>query len=434
MTASAPLTVDAWLRLVYALGFHAAQPREALERLGDLDPARRRDPAVGCAIGDVDAVAVLAADPVRRDAPLAPLRMPPLVAVTFSSLLTIPQYAERLRACVHVLLDAGASVDATWVDDKFPDSPLGALYGAAGRNHDLSLTQLLLARGANPNDNESVYHATEAPTLDCLRALLDAGARVTGTNATFHVLDREDPDGLRLLLQKGGDPNERMREFTPLAWAIRRRRSLALIDILLDAGADPRARDAAGCTPLQLARRAGLERVAARLVEVAGDEPVDAREAFIVACASANEGAARAALAESPNLMRDLAADDLRLLPDCVETRRDDAVRLMVTLGWPIDARGGDWNASALNLAVFRGDASLTRFLLEHGADWRETHGYGDNVLGTLHFAAVARPAHDGDWLACATVLLDHGMPVPPADDARAWPPPITVLFADRRA
>ncbi len=144
--------------------------------------------------------------------------------------------------------------------------------------------------------------------------------------------------------------------------------------------------------------------------------------------------AVRAALAQSPSLLRDLPDDDLRLLPDCAETRRDDAVRLMVELGWPIAARGGDWNATALNLAVFCGDPSLTRFLLEHGADWREAHGYGDNVLGTLHFASAARPAPDGDWVACAKALLDHGMPVPPAADARTWTDSIGALFNTRRA
>ncbi|QPF86977.1 ankyrin repeat domain-containing protein [Bradyrhizobium genosp. L] len=420
--------VRRWLQLVYAGDVdgtvNRANPRVAAQILTEDPGLAADDPYLGCAIGDEDAMRKAAAnDPAWVNRPGGPLKLPPLVAVTHSSLLQIPEFRPRLHRCARLLLQAGADPDqrigSRWPPgslDKPDDSnPLSALYGAAGRNHDLELTKLLLEAGANPNDNESLYHSLEGSGTTGI--LLEHGARIAGTNAMYKVLDTENVAALELLLRYGGDPNEPPRNApitdygSPLMWAIRRRRSRQCIATLLDAGANPQVTTPDGVTAYELALRYGLSDVADLLRERTGAKPLPDDERFIAACAGGDEPEARRIQAQRPDLPGALSPQQLRLLPELAAAGGDDAVRLMVKLGWPIAARGGDWDASALNHAVFRGNAELTRFLLVHGAQWTEQHGFGDNACGSLSWASCNEPSEDGDWAACAQALLDHGLP-----------------------
>jgi ankyrin repeat protein len=417
-----------WLRLVYSGDVdgtvNRANPRVAVRMLAENPDLAADSPYLACAIGDEDALRqATSADPAWVDRPGGPLKLPPLVAITHSSLLQVLEFRERLHRSVRFLLAAGADpnqrIGNRWppasLDEPGDDVPLSALYGAAGRNHDSELTKLLLDAGADPNDGESLYHSLE--NLDCTRLLLEHGARIDGTNALYRVFDFDNVAALELLLQHGADPNEPARNppltdwGSPLLWAIRRRRSRQHVETLLKAGADPTAKTPTGISACRLALQFGLGEVAELLHEKDGAEPISDEDRFIAACARADEAEARRIRSTRPDLPGTLPEARLRSLPDMTAEGGDDGARLMVRLGWPIAVRGGDWNASALNLAVFRGNAGLTRFLLEHGASWTEEHGHGDNVCGTLSWASCNEPIQGGDWVGCARALLDHGMP-----------------------
>jgi hypothetical protein len=114
------------------------------------------------------------------------------------------------------------------------------------------------------------------------------------------------------------------------------------------------------------------------------------------------------------------------MLPNMAAAGCSEAVRAMVESGWPVDVRGGDWNASALNLALFRGDVEMMRFLLAHGADWRVRHGYNDNAAGTLSF--TSQNNGPGDWVECARALIESGMPLP--GEEYRFSPEVTEYFA----
>ncbi len=437
----------AWLALCYggdATGsLQPARPRVAARVLLDDPGLAGADPYAACAAGNETVLRQVTADnPAWLDRPGGPFRLPPLLAVTHSRLGQIPAFRDRLYRAAQCLLEAGADPNQA-IGNRFPpnslavpdeNSPLSALYGAAGVNRDPALTKLLLDAGANPNDGESLYHSLENP--DCTRLLLQHGARVSGTNALGRALDMPETAALELLLAAGGDPNEPgigpiARTWgSPLLRAIAVRRSAAHVKLLLDAGADPTARTLDGTSAYRLALQAGLTEVAELLERAGAAEPLSEADRFVAACARGDTAEARRIQALRPDLPAALPEAQLRLLPDTVAWGPVAAARVMVELGWPIAARGADWNASALNQAVFRGDAELAEFLLAHGASWRERHGYGDDVIGSLSWGSINEPAEDGDWPACARALLVHGMPAAQPDTASAE----TVLIAGRRA
>jgi hypothetical protein len=420
-----------WLALAYGGdvtgNYDAARPRLAAHLRQEQLELFTGDAYVACAAGDLAAIArAMAVDPEWINRPGGPLNLPPLVAVTHSRLGQLPEFMTRLRACARALLQAGANPNQS-IGNRFPPASLAtpdetgllsALYGAAGVNRDPVLTEMLLNAGADPNDGESLYHSLENP--DCTRVLLRHGARVAGTNALRRALDMPEPAALELLLAHGGDPNEPAGEGptkiwgAPLLRAIAVRRSSRHIAALLAAGADPLTRTPGGISAYRLAMQVGLIDVAELLRAAGAAEPLTPDEAFVAACARADAIAAQRIQARHPDLPGSLPADRLRLMPDAAAWGSSEAVKVMVERGWPIDARGGDWDATALNHAVVRGDPELTGFLLAHGASWREGHGYGSDVLGTLSWASVNEPIgiRDPDWNGCARALMAHGLPM----------------------
>jgi ankyrin repeat protein len=408
-------TVPLWLHGVYGHDGDHPKPQLAAKVFHETPGLVGDDLYAACAAGDEDVILrAIAADPtcVHRTAPgwrcpgcKKTLTMPPLIAVTFSSLVQVPEFRERLYRCARLLIEAGADVNSA--DYKENDHPLSALYGAAGKNQDAGMTRLLLEAGASPNDGESLFHAQEERGTECVKLLLKAGAKVDG-HILCHTLDFDDLEKLRLMLAHTDDVNDsRERGESPLLYAIRKGRSRAHVEMLLAKGADPNAKSKDGRSAYKLALANGLPDVA----ELLPPEPLTIEEEFVAACARADEMEARRLLREGPDMFKRLSEAQLQQLPLLTGAGKDDAVRLMVRLGWPIQVKAGDWQASAINQAVFAGNSKLARFLLEHGASWTEEHGYGDNVNGTLSWASRnMSPAND--YIGCAQALLDHGMPL----------------------
>ncbi len=408
-----------WLLLVYGGGYDGPRPAKAVRLLRERPGLLGDDPYLACAVGNEALLRqTLAGNPAWVNEAGGPMQMLPLIAVTHSGLVREEEFGDALVNCARLLVDHGANPDQTWTSPEFPDSPLSAVYGAAGKNHHAGMTRLLLERGANPNDNESLYHSMESADLTCTRLLLEAGAKVDGTNAIGHALDYDRPEGLRLLLAHGGNAGFPGASDYPIFHAIRRGRSIEHVQMLLDAGADRDARNSHGQTPHRFALLYGQVEVAALLRGAETNDALSTEDAFVAACARGDREMVMRMLSETPDIVRRLSEKQLGQLPNLAAQGNFAAVKTMVEAGWPVTARGGDWNASALNLAVYRGDAPMTEFLLSHGADWQQKHGFGGNAMGTLSYASVNNVGEfeQGDWVACAKSMITHGMPVPPLD------------------
>lgn len=167
----------------------------------------------------------------------------PLTYLCFSKYLRLDRAraAGFLRAAT-ALLDAGASANTGFHDATHQPEPTweSALYGAAGVAHHAEPTRLLLARGADPNDEEVPYHAPETRDIDLLHALVESGRLNADSLATMLLrkCDWHDYDGIEYLLEQGANPNGMGRwPRAPLHQAVARDNCLEIIELILDRGA-----------------------------------------------------------------------------------------------------------------------------------------------------------------------------------------------------
>lgn len=139
-----------WLRWCFEGNL---RERRLAERMMAEEPKLfAHDPWYACILGDAARVrATLDRDSGFATRPGGPFAMLPLVAVT-QSVLILDLGETGFLECARLLIEHGADANAAWNDPRFPDNPLSALYGAAGRSHNPALTKLLLDAGASPDE------------------------------------------------------------------------------------------------------------------------------------------------------------------------------------------------------------------------------------------------------------------------------------------
>lgn len=374
--------------------WHGSQERaEALLR--DHPGLRGADIHVAAVLGDADAVsAFLAADPASVHATAPPYGGTPLNYLCLSKYLRLHAGGDDafLRTAT-ALLDAGADPNTGfWTTGEFPERET-ALYGAAGVAHHAPLTRLLLERGADPNDEEVVYHSPEEYDLAAMQLVVETGRLTPASLALMLVrkCDWHDEAGVRYLLDHGADPNEGGgRGFVPAIHAVLRDNDLPIIELLLDHGADLTVADPrSGLTGVALAARRGRSDILAALERREIDLGLTGVDRLVAACARRDAAAVLAIVESEPHLLFALFDLGGRLLAEFAGNDNAGGVAHLNNLGMSPDAvfvqGDGYWgvaaNSTALHVAAWRAAHDAARVLIDSGADVNARDALGRSPL-----------------------------------------------------
>lgn len=312
------------------------------------------------------------------------------------------------------LLDAGANPNTGWFENNHEPRPEweSALYGAAGVAHHAELTRLLLERGGDPNDEETPYHAPETHDNDALRALVESG-KLNEDSLTMILLrktDWHDYEGIKWLLERGIDPNRTSRwGKTALHNAVLSDNHMAIIDLLLDHGADPRlvathpdrsSRSSPGRSAIAMAARRGRSDVLESFERRGIPLELAGVELLIAACARNDGSAVSAIVKREPQLLAELLAEGGKLLAEFAGVGNTDGVRRLLDLGVDIESlyQGDGYfgvakDSTALHVAAWRARHPTVKFLIERGARVDALDGNGRTPL-----ALAVRACVDSYW------------------------------------
>jgi len=419
---------------VVSLGLPAEAFLDAIRGRNDAEAQRLREshPEIAhanvftaCCLGEADFVAqALAAEPRLATAGHPPEGWPPLLYLCAS-----PFHAgnpQGLLQCAELLLAHGADPNSHMLfDAEDPHSKIPALYFACVANN-VPVVRLLLERGADPNDGESIYHAAELNRTECLELLLARGADLSGRhshwgNTPLYFLAGYTEQsansavataGMSWLLDHGADPNvtSSANAETPLHRVAAFGRGPAVVEMLLAHGAEVDKPRFDGRTAYVLALRAGNDAVADLLRRRGADAslavPVDE---LLGACMRADAAAARRLLAQHPELPSQFVDEDRWVFAQAAEEEREASVRLMAELGFDLGWEGHG-SGTPLHKAAWWGNPAMVKLLLDLGAPVNVRDGqYGSSPLGwAAHGSTYCRQADD-DYLTVVEALLAAG-------------------------
>ncbi len=361
---------------------------------------------------DGPVLAALRDDPGLAVRPAGP-RLP-MIHLAFSKAVHVwPDREDAMLAIAENLVAKGADVNASVDHDGHP---LSALYGAIGHADNMVLGRWLLEHGADPNDGESLYHATELGHHNGLKMLLKHGAKPNGTNALLRAMDFDDVVAVQMLLEAGADPNgfedapvggEMPWVIPALHQAARRQVSDEMCRVLLDAGADP-GREYMWASAYAFARvfgHAGL----AKMIEAKGNVPRLSAEENLLAMAAEGRVPEGTYLDEAqlPKAYEHIIREMVHLPGKLPHIKR------LVALGLFYDKPDNE-KLTPVQVAGWEGLTEQMSYFLSLRPDLGHKNAYGGTLLSTIvHGSENAPKGPEKDHVGCARIALEEGVALP---------------------
>ncbi|QBY02269.1 hypothetical protein E2K80_17255 [Rhodophyticola sp. CCM32] len=375
----------------------------------------------------------LRSDPSRATATLG--ISPPIIHLAQSRMIHLwPEREADMLAIAEMLLEKGADLNAGMPSYEGSTHMLSTLYFAIGHADNMVLGRWLLEHGANPNDDESLYHATELGHHEGLRMLLEHEADPRGTNAMLRAMDFHDHEAVQMLLDAGAMADdfdgthvggEAPFVVPALHQAARRMSDPRMIDMLLNAGADP-SRVFEGASAYGYARVFGNSDLAAA-IRAMGDPPDLTPEERLLAMAADGDVPDGVYIdpARLPEAYRNIIRS-IQHLPGKL-----DHVKRLVALGVEYD-RPDSEGLTPVQTAGWEGLPEMMAYFLSLKPDLSHINGYGGTLLSTIIHGSENCPERaEREYLTCLELALNEGVALPKRAIDLAGDPDVSAFLTD---
>ncbi|MBP3966670.1 ankyrin repeat domain-containing protein [Paenibacillus lignilyticus] len=163
-----------------------------------------------------------------------------------------------------------------------------------------------------------------------------------------------------------------------------------------------------GAKPLFLADRLGLEAITDLMLSYCSVE-----QKFLLACMRADTATVHDMVRERIDIVQTLKPEDQSVIADAAWDGKTDAVRLMLEVGFNVDARRNERSMTALHGAAVQGNDEVVRLLIDQGASVDMLNEFGGTPLNSCIWGSLHMQNPEGDYGLAAEILIEAGVKLP---------------------